>query len=348
VGATQWGHTWDVQVDSKLSVALLAQAGMLLNDGPILVDIDSAEGESPAVIERAARVLRDRSSIAFGVARGSVPSGSGRILEELTTSVVGTGDGIMTVAAPEPEAAVSVLLQAVAANPRASAVLGQVLRSDVPSPAAAIWVESLAYSALMQGEEFLRWRGSLPVKDRSPSVDAVRVQVVEGVLRIVIDRPERRNALDAAARGALSDAFDIAIADGSLRVELAGEGPVFCSGGDLDEFGAATDPSEAHRLRLERGPALRALALSDRMTAFVHGACVGSGIELPAFAGRVIAASGATFRLPEVSMGLIPGAGGTFSVSRRIGRWRAAWWMLTGSELSTERASSWGLVDDVD
>lgn len=331
-----------------MSVALLAQAGRLVNDGPIVVDLDSAAGETPAVIERATQVLQDRPTIAVGFASGPPPSGCGPILAQLTTSLVGAGDDVTSVVVGDPAAEVSRLLAAVAANPQASSVLGQVLRSDVGSPAAAIWVESLAYSALMNGEEFLSWRRRLPGRDRSPSVDAVRVHVVDDVLRVVLDRPDQRNALDAAARGALSDALDIAIADDSLRVEFLGVGPVFCSGGDLDEFGAATDPALAHRLRLERGPALRALAVSDRMTAFVHGPCVGSGIELPAFARRVVAAAGTTFRLPEVSMGLIPGAGGTCSVARRIGRWRAAWWMLSGSELSTERASSWGLVDDVD
>jgi len=88
-------------------------------------------------------------------------------------------------------------------------------------------------------------------------------------------------------------------------------------------------------------------AVGGRTSAFVHGNCIGAGVELAAFADRVVAAPGTRFRLPEVGMGLIPGAGGTVSVPRRIGRWRAAWWMLTGAELDLDTALAWGLVDEI-
>ena len=69
------------------------------------------------------------------------------------------------------------------------------------------------------------------------------------------------------------------------------------------------------------------------MTARVHGPSVGSGVELAAFAGRVVAAPDATFALPEVAMGLVPGAGGTVSIPARIGRHRTAWLALTGERI---------------
>jgi enoyl-CoA hydratase/carnithine racemase len=74
---------------------------------------------------------------------------------------------------------------------------------------------------------------------------------------------------------------------------------------------------------------------------------VGAGIELPAFARRVVADRGAFFELPEVGMGLVPGAGGTVSLPRRIGPQRTAWLALTGRRLDAETALSWGLVDDL-
>jgi enoyl-CoA hydratase/carnithine racemase len=77
-----------------------------------------------------------------------------------------------------------------------------------------------------------------------------------------------------------------------------------------------------------------------------HGACVGAGTEMAAFAGRVAAAPDAFFALPEVRMGLVPGAGGSVSVPRRIGRWRSAWLMLTGDRLPAATALRWGLVDE--
>ncbi len=79
----------------------------------------------------------------------------------------------------------------------------------------------------------------------------------------------------------------------------------------------------------------------------VHGACVGAGVELPAFAARVVAREDATFELPELSMGLVPGAGGTVSLPRRIGRQRTAWLCLTGARIDARAALAWGLVDEV-
>ena len=73
----------------------------------------------------------------------------------------------------------------------------------------------------------------------------------------------------------------------------------------------------------------------------------GAGVELAAFAGRVTAPAGTTFRLPEVSMGLIPGAGGTASIPRRIGRWRTLYLALSGVVLDAATAAQWGLIDEV-
>jgi enoyl-CoA hydratase/carnithine racemase len=75
---------------------------------------------------------------------------------------------------------------------------------------------------------------------------------------------------------------------------------------------------------------------------------VGSGVELAAFAGRVVAHPDTTFSLPELSMGLLPGAGGTVSLPGRIGRHRTAWLMLTGHRIDARTAQAWGLVDEID
>jgi enoyl-CoA hydratase/carnithine racemase len=83
------------------------------------------------------------------------------------------------------------------------------------------------------------------------------------------------------------------------------------------------------------------------VTARLHGACYGSGIELPAFADRVVAASDTRIALPELGLGLIPGAGGTVSLPRRIGRHRTAWLALSGAAIDATTALGWGLVDEV-
>jgi enoyl-CoA hydratase/carnithine racemase len=80
----------------------------------------------------------------------------------------------------------------------------------------------------------------------------------------------------------------------------------------------------------------------------IHGACIGAGVEISAFAGRVTAAPAAWFQLPELAMGLIPGAGGCVSVPRRIGRQRAALMMLSGQRIDAQTALRWGLIDAIE
>jgi enoyl-CoA hydratase/carnithine racemase len=172
--------------------------------------------------------------------------------------------------------------------------------------------------------------------------------VSESGIALRLMRPDVRNAFDAAMRDALSEALIFALEHPDQpAVTLSGEGPCFSAGGDLDEFGAATDVGLAHLIRTLRSPVRLARGLGDRLTVELHGACVGAGIEVPAAAGRVVARAGSVFRLPEVSMGLIPGAGGTASLPRRIGRQRAAWLAISGATLDAERARVWGLLDAV-
>jgi enoyl-CoA hydratase/carnithine racemase len=87
--------------------------------------------------------------------------------------------------------------------------------------------------------------------------------------------------------------------------------------------------------------------LGRRCRAEVHGQVLGSGLEMAAFCGWVRSRSDAVFGLPELSLGLIPGAGGTVSVTRRIGRWRTAYLVLSGRTIDAQTALGWGLVDEV-
>ncbi|MFI5953240.1 enoyl-CoA hydratase/isomerase family protein [Cryptosporangium sp. NPDC051539] len=235
------------------------------------------------------------------------------------------------------------------AAPIAAASLALLLRGaegpDVPVGLAA---ESAAYSALQSGSEFTRWRSRRPAKPADADPQRVHVERVGDVLRVTLARPRRRNAIDAAMRDALADAFSVAVADPDLTVELRGDGPDFCAGGDLDEFGSRPDPALGHLIRLTRSPARLLHSVAARTTAYLHGACLGGGIELPAFAGRVVAAPDASTGLPEVGLGLIPGAGGTVSLPRRIGRQRTAWIGLSGRRVDALLALEWGLVDAVE
>jgi enoyl-CoA hydratase/carnithine racemase len=148
-------------------------------------------------------------------------------------------------------------------------------------------------------------------------------------------------------RDELMDALALAAAEPTLEVVLRAAGASFCSGGDLDEFGTFPDPATAHLVRTTRSPARLLAGMAERVRAEVHGACIGAGIELAALARYVVATPDAFFQLPEVGMGLIPGAGGTASLPRRIGRQRTAYLALTGRRLDAATARAWGLIDAI-
>jgi hypothetical protein len=230
--------------------------------------------------------------------------------------------------------------------PLAAATLALLLRSSASLPVpAALTAESAAYSALQEGAEFRRWRSSRPVGPPDPGTTRVAVSRSGEELRITLSRAAKRNAVDWRMRDALTAALADAVREPGLRVSLTGNGPDFCAGGDLDEFGSRPDPATAHLVRLARSPALLMHRLSARTTVYLHGACLGAGLELPAFADRVVAAEDARLGLPELRLGLIPGAGGTASITRRVGRHRAAFLALSGRPLQAEDALRWGLVD---
>ncbi|HPU39142.1 MAG TPA: enoyl-CoA hydratase/isomerase family protein [Microthrixaceae bacterium] len=244
------------------------------------------------------------------------------------------------------------VVDTVGRNPVAASALVALLRTGsgaLGSGAldAGLLAESATYAA---GEEFQRWRSThlrRPVADGPGGAGEPVLARRDGeVLHLTLHRPERRNALDVTMRDALAELLGLARVDATIRsIVLDGAGPAFCSGGDLDEFGTAADPSRAHLVRLERNLGALFDSVSDRMTVHLHGAAIGSGIELAAFAHRVLATPDVQIALPEVSMGLIPGAGGTVSVARRIGRHRLCRLALTGERIGLRNALEWGLVD---
>ena len=236
--------------------------------------------------------------------------------------------------------------------PHASSVCDDVLRAVDPGgpTLSAVVTESLAYSTLQAGPEFARW-----LAERGPSrmpdiADPVQAQRDGDTLRITFNRPQRHNAFSTDARAALLEALTVAQLDPSVTgIVLSGNGPSFCSGGDLAEFGTFADPASAHLARTRHSPALALDALTARLgrscRAEVHGRVMGSGLEMAAFCGWLQAREDSVFGLPELGLGLIPGAGGTVSVTRRIGRWRTAYLVLSGRTIDANTALAWGLVD---
>jgi len=236
---------------------------------------------------------------------------------------------------------------AVVRNPRAGAAVVRLLAEPPWSVEDGLVAESLAYADLQAGPEFTDWLTERGAATPAPSPEPVRLERSGDELTVTLQRPECHNAVDVALRDALVEAFELVAADPALAATLQGDGPSFCSGGDLREFGTFPDPETAHAIRIERLPARALAAVANRVTARVHGHCVGAGAELAAFCHRVVAAPDTTFRLPEVAMGLVPGQGGTVSLPRRIGPERAAWLALSGTAIDAPTALQWGLVDEI-
>ncbi len=242
------------------------------------------------------------------------------------------------------------VLGTIETHPEASLALALLQRGSARrTTAEGLVAESATYSLLQAGRAFAAWRAGRPPRARRPDPgpdDPLVVARDRARLTLTLHRPQVHNALDVTMRDALLEALSVAVADPTItRVELRGAGPTFCSGGDLDEFGSAPDPVTAHRIRLATSIGRLIDQLRGRVVVYVHGACRGSGVELPAFAGRVVAHPDTTFALPEVGMGLIPGAGGTVSITRRIGRVRTTTWALSGAVIDAPTALDWGLVD---
>lgn len=293
-------------------------------------------------MNRSAEISRDLAQVLDGLPRPVIAvAGAGSARARRLADVV---------VASEAEAAT--LRARIAKNPLTASVLVQLLRSTESLPVMdGLFAESLAYATLQAGPEYRAWlaanRAAEPARptDAGPAVVMTRNR---GTLVLELNRASNRNAMSVEMRDALVEAFQLALADDTIRkLRLSGRGKCFSTGGDLTEFGQVPDPATGHAIRMQALPARFLAQCAARAEVHVHGACIGAGIELPAFARKLTAAPDAFFQLPELNFGLIPGAGGTVSVPRRIGRQRAAWMMLWGKRINARTALDWGLVDAI-
>ncbi|MFC8435295.1 enoyl-CoA hydratase/isomerase family protein [Streptomyces sp. NPDC057253] len=313
----------------------------------VFVDLDQwgPTDPQPALPGQPHRVL-------VGVATKPVPDRLAPLLPELAFTLVPSGQdgaGRERVGVEDPWTTARQISAYARAAPRAAVALAGLLRATERLPVAeGLTAESLAYSMLLAGPEFAAWRARTPRKPVPEYPDPVLMTRDGSLLRVTLNRPRRHNAFSRDVRDAVVDALTLARLDPTVtKVELSGNGPSFCSGGDLDEFGTTPDVATAHlvRVRQSAGHAVHRAGVPVHVRA--HGACIGAGIEVPAFADRIEAAPDAYFQLPELRMGLVPGAGGTVSVTRRIGRWRTAYLVLSGVRVDARTALAWGLVDSL-
>jgi len=323
----------------------------------VVLPLDEWTDQPAEWIATAAEAVQRALPLTVGVLRGQQPP-DGRLAPLLAaaTLTLTTSDNPDTtrelVHLPDLDEGLAVLRAAVAHSPRTALACGRLLRqTERLGTDEGLAAEAAVYSMLLSGPEFARWlnaRGDIPAP-AAPSTPLVLLERTGGRLSIGLNHPGRRNALSFAMREELLAALEVAELDPSVtEVCIHGSGPAFSSGGDLAEFGTSTDPTTAYLVRLVRAPWRSIDRIAGRVTVRTNGACIGAGVEMAAFAGRVTAAPGTYYVLPEVGMGLVPGAGGTVSVTRRIGRWRAGWLMLTGQRLDVATALRWGLVDAIE
>lgn len=175
------------------------------------------------------------------------------------------------------------------------------------------------------------------------SADIVVDLPAPGVTRLRLNRPERRNALSTPILEQVASALAEADKNVDCRlVLLVGAGRVFAAGADVNELAASSplDPIESPRFLAWRS--IR--AFSKPIVAAVEGWCLGAGAELMLCADIVVASREARIGFPETSLGIMPGAGGTAILPRRIGLARAMDMVLTGEAISGLEAWSIGLV----
>lgn len=176
---------------------------------------------------------------------------------------------------------------------------------------------------------------------------SVRIERDGHVATLVIDRPERRNAVDPETSEAMNAAVLELDAEPDVRVILlTGAGDVFCAGADLEAVAAG-------RVReiIDVDPGgFGGLVKSDRRTpviAAVNGHALAGGFELVMACDLVVASEDAQFGLPEVARGIIAGAGGLVRLPQLMPPKRALELILTGDRLSAADASTLGLVNRV-
>lgn len=172
----------------------------------------------------------------------------------------------------------------------------------------------------------------------------IRVTERDSITTVALNRPDKRNALNAQMRAELLHAVRAAPKTSRVLV-LTGKGSAFCAGQDLGDSGNAANLDLERTLRDEYVPLLRAIADCPIPTiAAVNGAAAGAGANLALACDVVIATESANFIQAFTRIGLIPDAGGTFWLPRQVGSARAMGAALFAEPVSARQAADWGMI----
>ena len=176
-------------------------------------------------------------------------------------------------------------------------------------------------------------------------MDEIITERTEGILRIELNRPTKRNAMTSAMYVALAGIFNGAAKDEHTRVVIwHGAGDSFCAGNDIEDFlKNPPGPAESPQARL-----MDALVNFDKpVVAAVHGAAIGGGTTMLTHCDFIYAGEGTRFQMPFINLAVVPEFGSSCSVPARIGHVRAAELILLGIPFDAKRAAELGLVTQV-
>ena len=176
-------------------------------------------------------------------------------------------------------------------------------------------------------------------------MDEIITERSEGILRVKLNRPKKRNAMTSSMYVTLADVFNDAAKDARTRVVLwHGAGDSFCAGNDLEDFlKNPPGPGAFPQARL-----MNALIDFDKpLIAAVHGAAIGGGTTMLTHCDFVYAGASAKYQMPFINLAVVPEFGSSCSVPARIGHIRAAELILLGLPFDAKRAADLGLVTQV-
>ncbi len=171
-----------------------------------------------------------------------------------------------------------------------------------------------------------------------------------GVLTIIINRPDKLNALNKKTIGELNSALSLALTDDTVKaILLTGSGQkAFVAGADISEFA---------NYSVEQGKALSADGhiqlfdllqnLTKPVIAAINGFALGGGLELAMACHIRVASDNAKMGLPEVSLGVIPGYGGTQRLTQLVGKGKALEMIMTADMITADDALNWGLINHI-